>query len=104
MAGGRMADVADGRLRSYAEDRYGNEARRLFGVLDRRLAEHDYVAGDYSIADMAIWPWSTRFVWYSLDFDAVPNVKRWYKAIAARPAVQRGFRVPDATAEIPLPG
>ena len=89
---------------AYAEERYGNEARRLFGVLDRRLAEHDYVAGDYSIADMAIWPWSTRFVWYSLDLDAVPNVKRWYKAIAARPAVQRGFRVPDATAEIPLPG
>jgi GSH-dependent disulfide-bond oxidoreductase len=89
---------------AYAEERYGNEARRLFGVLDRRLAERDYVAGDYSIADMAIWPWSTRFVWYSLDLDEVPNVKRWYKAIAARPAVRRGFLVPDAAAEIPLPG
>jgi GST-like protein len=89
---------------AYAEERYGNEARRLFAVLDRRLAEHDYVAGDYSIADMAIWPWSTRFVWYSLDLDEVPNVKRWYRAIASRPAVKRGFLVPDATAEIPLPG
>jgi GST-like protein len=88
---------------SYAEERYGKEARRLFGVLDRRLAEHEFVAGDYSIADMAIWPWSTRFVWYSLDLDEVPNVKRWYLAIAARPAVQRGFLVPDPAAKIPLP-
>jgi len=88
---------------AYAEERYGNEARRLFGVLDRRLAENEFVAGDYSIADMAIWPWSTRFVWYSFDLDEFPNVKRWYQAIAARPAVRRGFLVPDPTAEIPLP-
>ena len=53
---------------------------------------------------MATWPWIPRFEWHTVDLNEYPNVLRWYKAIAARPAVQRGFRVPDATAEIPLPG
>jgi GSH-dependent disulfide-bond oxidoreductase len=74
---------------AYAEERYTKEARRLWSVLDRRLAEHEYVADDYSIADIAIWPWISRFEWQTVTFDDYPNVKRWYVAIAARPAVQR---------------
>jgi GST-like protein len=72
---------------AYAEERYTKEARRLWSVLDR-LAEHEYVADDYSIADIAIWPWISRFEWQTVTFDDYPNVKRWYVAIAARPAVQ----------------
>ncbi len=86
----------------YAEERYGTEAKRLYGVLDRRLAEVDYVAGDYSIADMAIFPWAARFGWQGINFDDYPNVKRWYLDIAERPAVQKGYGVPKAD-EIPMP-
>jgi GST-like protein len=87
----------------YAEERYTKEARRLWGVLDRRLAEHEYVADDYSIADIAIWPWISRFEWQTVTFDDYPNVKRWYVAIAARPAVQRGWHVPPRERGIPMP-
>jgi GST-like protein len=87
----------------YAEERYTKEARRLWGVLDRRLAEHEYVADDYSIADIAIWPWISRFEWQTVTFDDYPNVKRWYVAIAARPAVQRGWHVPPRDRGIPMP-
>lgn len=85
----------------YAEQRYGKEAKRLYGVLDRRLAEEEYLAGDYSIADMATWPWAARFEWQQIDLNEFPNVKRWYKAIAARPAVQKGYKVPNPEREIP---
>jgi GST-like protein len=88
---------------AYAEERYTKEAKRLWGVLDRRLAEVEYVAGDYSIADIAIWPWIARFAWQKIDFADFPNVKRWYLAIAARPAVQRGWDVPHRGRTIPLP-
>jgi GST-like protein len=88
---------------AYAEERYGKEAKRLWGVLDRRLAEVDYVAGDYSIADIAIWPWIARFAWQRVSFADHPHVKRWYLAIAARPAVQRGWNVPEREDPIPLP-
>jgi len=87
----------------YAEERYGKEAQRLYGVLDRRLASRPFVAGDYSIADMAIWPWIARFAWQRIDMDKFANVKRWYVEIAGRPAVKRGYEVPDASAEIPMP-
>jgi GST-like protein len=87
----------------YAEERYGDEARRLYGVLDRRLAENEYVAGEYSIADIAIWPWIARFEWQRIDLEDFSNIKRWYSAIAARPAVQRGYHVPSKVQEIPLP-
>jgi GST-like protein len=87
----------------YAEERYRNEARRLYGVLDRRLDGRDYVAGDYSIADIAIWPWIARFEWQEIDLHQFPNVKRWYLSIAARPAVQRGYQVPRFTQDIPMP-
>ena len=87
----------------YAEERYLTEAKRLYGVLDRRLQGREYVAGDYSIADMAIWPWISRFEWQTVPLHEFPNVVRWYTAIAARPAVQRGYQVPRYTQEIPMP-
>jgi GSH-dependent disulfide-bond oxidoreductase len=87
----------------YAEERYLKEAARLYGVLDRRLAENAFVAGEYSIADMSIWPWISRFEWQQMDLGKFPNVKRWYEEIAARPAVQRGYHVPKPVGEIPLP-
>jgi GST-like protein len=87
----------------YAEERYLKEAKRLYGVLDRRLAEVDYVAGDYSIADMAIWPWISRFEWQTIDMNEFEYVKRWYTAIAARPAVQKGYNIPVEQPAIPMP-
>ena len=87
----------------YAEERYLTEAKRLYGVLDRRLQEREYVAGDYSIADMAIWPWISRFEWQTVPLHEFPNVVRWYTAIANRPAVQRGYQVPRYTQDIPMP-
>ncbi len=87
----------------YAEERYLKETQRLYGVLDRRLGEVAYVAGDYSVADIAIWPWAARFEWHGADLDAFPNVRRWYLAIAARPAVQRGYHVPTPQPGIPMP-
>ncbi|MDX2289392.1 MAG: glutathione S-transferase N-terminal domain-containing protein [Hyphomicrobiaceae bacterium] len=86
----------------FAEERYRTEAKRLYGVLDRRLSAMDYVAGRYSIADIAIWPWASRFAWQEIDLADYPHVKRWYLAIAARPAVQRGYSVPEVSA-IPMP-
>ena len=86
----------------YAEKRYGDEAKRLYGVLDKRLADNEFVAGEYSIADMAIWPWAARWEWQKIDMASLPNVARWYQKIAARPAVKKGYNVPVA-AEIPLP-
>jgi len=87
----------------YAEERYSAEAKRLYGVLNSRLAVHDYIAGDYSIADIATWPWISRFEWQGIDLDEFPNIKRWYTAIAERPAVQKGYHVPKFTQDIPIP-
>jgi GSH-dependent disulfide-bond oxidoreductase len=88
---------------AYAEERYAKEAKRLWGVLDRRLAEVEYVAGDYSIADIAIWPWISRFAWQTVDFAEHSNIKRWYMAIAERPAVKRGWDVLKEGRAIPIP-
>jgi GST-like protein len=77
----------------YAVDRYTNEARRLYGVLDRRLAQARFVAGSYSIADIAIYPWTRSHPNQGVDLAAYPNVQRWYDEIGARPAVQRGLKV-----------
>jgi GST-like protein len=77
----------------YAVDRYTNEARRLYGVLDRRLGQARYVAGTYSIADIAIYPWTRSYANQGIDLAAYPNVQRWYDEIGARPAVQRGVKV-----------
>ena len=87
----------------YAEERFLKEGHRLYGVLERRLAGRDFVADDYSIADIAIWPWIARFEWHRIDFKNYPNVKRWYETIARRPAVQRGYQVPKDTGPIPMP-
>lgn len=87
----------------YAEKRYGEEAKRLYGVLDRQLADKEFIAGAYSVADVATWPWASRFGWQRIDLDDFPNVKRWYQQIAARPAVQRGYCVPNAADQIPMP-
>ena len=88
---------------AYAEERYFTEAQRLYRVLDERLAGHEYLVDDYSVADIATWPWISRFEWQTIDLDDYPHVKRWYLAIAGRPAVQRGYHVPKKLQEIPMP-
>jgi GST-like protein len=87
----------------YAEERYLKEAHRLYSVLDRRLADREFVADEYSIADMAIWPWVSRYEWQTVDLNQYPNVKRWYIALAARPAYQKGYHLPKKVQEIPIP-
>ncbi len=87
----------------YAEERYLKEAHRLYGVLDRRLADHEYLADDYSVADIATWPWISRYEWQTVDLSQYPNVKRWYVAIANRRAVQKGYHVPKKVQDIPMP-
>lgn len=87
----------------YAEERYLKEGNRLYGVLNKRLEGREFVADEYSIADMAIWPWLSRFEWQQIDMKQYSNVKRWYETIAKRPAVQRGYQVPKNTGDIPMP-
>lgn len=77
----------------YAIKRYTNEARRLYGVMDKRLGEFEYFAGEYSIADIAIFPWTRSHANQGIDLADFRNVKRWFDAIAARDAVQRGVAV-----------
>jgi GST-like protein len=77
----------------YAIERYTNEAARLYGVLDTRLGNSEYLAGDYSIADMAVFPWLRPHKNQGQNLDDFPNLKRWFEAIAARPAVERGLAV-----------
>jgi GST-like protein len=88
---------------AYAEERYLAEAKRLYGVLDARLADHEYLVDDYSVADIATWPWISRFEWQTIDLGDYANVKRWYLAIAGRPAVERGYHVPNKLQNIPIP-
>jgi len=79
----------------YALKRFDDETRRLYGVMNGRLGEAAYLAGEeYGIADMATYPWISRHDWQGIDLAAFPNVKRWFEAIGARPAVQRGMEVP----------
>jgi GST-like protein len=79
----------------YAIDRYQREVRRLFEVLERQLADHEYVAGgEYSIADIAHWSWIHGHEWSGVNLDGLPNLIRWVKAVGERPAVQRGRAVP----------
>lgn len=76
----------------YGIERYTKETRRLWTVLDTRLAHKNWIAADeYSIADMAIFPWCARFEWQGISLQEFPNVQRWYQAVEARPAVQRGM-------------
>ncbi|MEM8751309.1 MAG: glutathione S-transferase N-terminal domain-containing protein [Pseudomonadota bacterium] len=91
----------------YAEARYGKEARRLYGVLERRLQGRDYVVGAgkgvYTLTDMAIWPWVSRFEWQQIDLKDFPAVRDWYLRIAERPAVQKGYQVPKYVNDVPMP-
>ena len=87
----------------YAEARYADEARRLSGVLDRHLASSEFLTGELSVADFAIWPWTARFEWQDIDLAEFPNVLRWYRQLAARPAFARGYAQPHDTGPIPLP-
>ena len=75
----------------YAMDRYRNEVNRLYGVLNRRLADREYLAGDYSIADMASYPWIVPWERQGQNLDDFPHIKRWFEAIRARPAVVRAY-------------
>ncbi|MEI6546428.1 MAG: glutathione binding-like protein [Burkholderiales bacterium] len=78
----------------YAITRFSNEARRLYGVMDKQLATNDYIAGkEYTIADMAVWPWLRSHERQGIDLGEFPNVKAWFEAIGNRPAVQRGITV-----------
>jgi GSH-dependent disulfide-bond oxidoreductase len=79
----------------YAIERYTKETQRLYGVLDKRLGEAEFLAGDYSIADIATYPWTARHEWQGIALASYPNVKRWYEVIGTRPAVQRGMAIPN---------
>ncbi len=78
----------------YGIDRYTKETRRLYGVMDAHLKQNQYLAGEYSIADIATYPWVARHEWHLVNLADFPNVKRWYDAIGARPAVKKGMAVP----------
>ena len=92
---------------TYSEERFHDEAIRLYGVLDKRLENREFLAGynegEYSIADIACWPWISRFEWQDIDLNAYPNLFSWYIRIAERPAVKRGYNVPAFKNEIPMP-
>jgi GST-like protein len=79
----------------YGAERYTKETRRLYGVMNARLGKVDYLAGDYSIADIATYPWVARHEWHQVELAEFPNVARWFAAISARPGVQRGMKVPS---------
>ena len=88
----------------YSEQRYSKEAKRLYGVMDKILEQNQYIAGKcYSIADISIWPWTARFDWQEIDLNEFPNVTRWYKEMADRPTVQKGWLVPQNDQVIPIP-
>lgn len=80
-----------------AIDRYQNETRRLYGVLDSRLADHEFLAGDYSIADIANWSWTRIHNWAGVSIDEFENLQRWLAQLEARPALVRGAAIPHAT-------
>lgn len=78
----------------YAIDRYQREVRRLLEILDRRLADHEYLAGDYSIADIATWPWARGYEWSGVSIEGLDHLRLWIEKVGARPAVQRGKAIP----------
>lgn len=77
----------------YPMHRFQTEVKRLYTVMDQQLARNEYLAGDYSIADMAAWPWVVRWDWQGQNLDDHPHVKRWFETVGARPGVQRGAAV-----------
>ncbi len=86
----------------YAEERYKKENARLYQVLENRLQDREFICDEYSIVDIATWPWISRFDFQQMKLSDYPNLKRWYLNIASRPAVRRGYGVPDVL-EVPLP-
>lgn len=89
----------------YGQTRYTNEVNRLYGVMDRRLAEVPFLAGDYSIADMASWPWVRGAALFGQNLEEFPKLKAWYDTIAARPAVDRGVKLGEELRKpMPAPG
>ncbi len=87
-----------------SQQRLFNEVQRLFGVLDHRLGEAEYLAGDqYSMADIATWPWISRFEWHQADLATFAHVRRWYLTLAERPAVQNGYAALNPGDAIPKP-
>ena len=85
----------------YAEIRFRSEVARLYGVLDKRLDGRNYICDDYSIADMACWPWVSRYEWQRINLAEYSNVRSWYKRLLRRDAVQKGYHVPKKINEIP---
>jgi GSH-dependent disulfide-bond oxidoreductase len=79
----------------YAIERYQKETKRLYKVLDHRLVDQEYLAGDYSIADIATWPWVTLHGWAGVDIDDLPNLERWIERVGERPAVVKGRGIPE---------
>ena len=89
---------------AFAEAWFREEAKRLYAVLDRLLGTREYMCDTYSIADIATFPWIARHEWQRIDLKDYPHVRRWYLAIAARAPVRKGYAVPDAATQIPMPG
>ena len=89
-------------ISDYAEERYFKEAQRLYGVLNTQLADRDYVADEFSIADIAIFPWAARFEFQTIDLNDYPNVLDWYRRLSDRPAFVRGYAIPKEES-IPAP-
>jgi len=91
----------------YAEVRYSTEARRLYKVLDTRLSGRDYIVGEgrgeYTIADMACFPWIARHDWQEIDLTEFPNIRDWYLRLVERPAVVKGYHIPKHATDIPMP-
>jgi glutathione S-transferase/GST-like protein len=87
-----------------AIDRYQGESKRLFRVLDGHLKDHEYLAGDYSIADIANWAWVRTHRWSGVEVDDLPHLKRWLSAIRARPAVQKGIESPSSKMDLARDG
>ncbi len=81
----------------YAIDRYQRETLRLFGVLEKRLGDVEYLAGEYSIADIAMWPWVSGYSWSGVTIEGLTNLQRWLDLVGSRPAVKRGRAVPPPT-------
>ena len=80
----------------YGSERYGNEAKRLYGVMERQLQANEYLSGsEYTIADIATYPWVARHEWHRVDLGQFPSVKRWYDALGRRAAVVKGMSVPQ---------
>lgn len=86
---------------AYAEDRFANEVRRLYSVLETQLTGRSFICGEYSIADMACWPWVSRYEWQGIDLADYPAVRSWYQNLLARKAVQAGYHVPKVMGDIP---